>query len=81
MTILEVIRPIITRTYGDTQMSRALALHLSERIAGSTWNATPGIERTRSASIAMICWDWMSGATTATAVANQIEAALVKAGY
>lgn len=88
MTILAVIRPIIIRTYGESEMSRALSERLAGRIAAGAheWadqHEPPSADNRseRERMVAMICWDWMSGGATATAVAKQIEAALVKAGY
>jgi hypothetical protein len=81
MTVLEMIRPIIRRTYGQSEMSSALAERLAGRVAALASDQPSLVDGERATLVAGICWDWMSGGTTASAVAAQIEAALVKAGY
>lgn len=75
MTILEVVRPIIIRTYGQSEHTLALSERLAGRLAvfEPDWRAFP---QARRRMVASICWDWMADAPVADGVALQIEAAL-----
>lgn len=75
--MLEIIRPILAKTYGDTEWVDALAAYLVSRLeAGpSTWTGY-----SREDTIRNICWDWMTGGDTAAYVAAKIEGALKGAG-
>lgn len=77
MSTEDTIRPILTKTYGDGSMPRALATHLAEKIDAwpDSGQPTYGAE-TREDMIRLTCWDWFSGGGTAEGVARQIEAAL-----
>lgn len=72
---LQIIRPIILEVYGDRKFPRALAAHLAERLEGGLRYSDE-----REATIRNICWDWMTGGSTAAYVAGRIEAALKEAG-
>lgn len=74
--IRETIRPFIEETYGDSPMSRGLTRHLAERIQEHP-NGQHGLGREEM--IRMICWDWMTGGSTAESVAADIEDALIVA--
>jgi len=75
MTTAEIIRPILTETYGDGSMVHSLADHLAERI--DTWRLEPHrTGETREDMILRVCWDWMTGGDTAAYVAAEIEQAL-----
>lgn len=65
------IAPIIIRTYGNTVMARALAKDLAEKIDARAWD-----ERGREHMVMMVCWNWMTGGSTAESAAREIEAAL-----
>ena len=68
MDIEATITPIITSTYGDNDMSRALIAHLVGKI--------PTLGQSRQHDVMLTCWDWFSGGTTAESVARKIEEAL-----
>jgi hypothetical protein len=71
MTTEEIIRPIITATYGDWSMSYALATDLASKIDAGSYEAGR-----REDMVQMTCWNWFSGGTTAEHVAEEIEQAL-----
>lgn len=70
MSTENAIRPTIFRTYGDNGMSRALVVHLAERIDAY------GQGHDRPNMVMRICWDWFSGGDTADRASLEIEAAL-----
>jgi hypothetical protein len=70
--VVSKIRPIIRATYGRSSMANALTAHLAAKI-----EAYDGNDRERM--IALTCWDWFAGGTTAASTARKIEVAL-KAG-
>lgn len=77
MTTADVIRPILVETYGDGSMVHSLADHLAEKIDAWPEKIQPNYyASTREDMILRTCWDWMSGGTTAEAVAAEIEDAL-----
>jgi hypothetical protein len=71
VTTEDVIRPIVTSTYGKGGMVDALVTHLASVIDGRKWDS-----RGREFRVMVTCWDWFSGGTTADSVAQKIEAAL-----
>lgn len=84
MTILEAVRPIITRTYGEGEHTRALAERLAGRIAA--WERAddppePMRSNARRSMVAEIVFDWMADDKGASVVAEQVEAALLGAGH
>lgn len=68
-----IVRTFITDTYGDNGMSRALVVALGERIDKFD---DEGGRYHREDMIRNVCWDWMTGGTTAQYVAEKIESAL-----
>lgn len=64
--VRDVVRPILHATYGRSHMSEALAHEVASQIAA-------GADEAR---IRRVCWDWMTGGSTAEAVARDIFAAL-----
>jgi hypothetical protein len=70
----EAIEAIIYKTYGRGAYSESLVKHLAEKIADDAWGS-----RGREHTIMLICWDWMTGGSTAESVARQIELALTEA--
>lgn len=75
MDTAQKIRPILLATYGKTAMVDDLVVHLSEEIDAYP-NGVRGGYRSREETIMLICWDWMTGGTTADSVAKKIEAVL-----
>lgn len=76
MSTLDVIRPILRATYGEGTMVDALADHLAEKLdAGGH-----GHYASREDMVTSLCWDWMSGGTTAEVVARRIERVLTDRG-
>lgn len=78
---LDTILPILTDTYGEGGMVRALAEHLSVKI--DRWDSPNPVQptygaRDREDMVRQTCWDWFSGGTTAEGVARRIEEALVR---
>lgn len=67
----EKIRPIITGTYGDTGMSRALVFHLAGAIDNFEDDG-----RGREHMIMQTCWTWFSGGDTAANAARKVEEVL-----
>lgn len=66
---LSAIAPILHATYGETEWTDALAVHLANKI-----DAYDGVNRAQM--ILTTCWDWMTGGTTAASTARKIEEAL-----
>jgi hypothetical protein len=71
MTTLEIIQPILFKTYGEGDWTKALSVELANRIDNKKEDY-----RGRQHMIMMCCWDWMTGGTTAESVAEEIEEAL-----
>lgn len=76
----DLIRPIITRIYGDGSMPRALADHLAVMIDAYKPSPDALEDGDREREIMLTCWNWFSGGGTAGVVAKAIEAALNEAG-
>jgi hypothetical protein len=74
-----IIAPIVTKTYGDTDMATALVENLAEKIDDWPRRRKHHSFRDREDMVRMTCWDWFSGGSTAECVAEDIEAALQKA--
>ena len=73
MSTAEKIRPIIESTYGKGPLAQELIEYLEKQID----NFTPRYEDdSREDMVMQTCWTWMTGGTTAEAVAKEIEAAL-----
>lgn len=70
----DVIRPIILQTYGDNGVTRAMVVHLAERI--DNYDGHYDERGGREHMVMRVCWDWMTGGTTAESVARKIEDAL-----
>jgi hypothetical protein len=68
------IAPILVQTYGDNATTYALALHLAEKI--DSYAGEDDDRGGRERMICGVCWDWMTGGSTAEAVAREIEEAL-----
>lgn len=62
------IAPILTSTYGDNGMARALAHHLAGKIDAGDFDW-----RGREHGVMQICWMWFPGGGTAQNVARKIE--------
>lgn len=73
--IENVIRPILQRTYGKGSMVESLVEYLAGRIKAYPDKRQDAF-RSREDAIMHVCWDWMTGGTTAESVAREIEAAL-----
>lgn len=71
MDTMELILPILERTYGKSTWTDGLAEALVKRIDADEWDT-----RGREYSIMLVCWDWMTGGTTAASVAAEIEEVL-----
>lgn len=70
---LATIRPILIKTYGRGGMVDALANVLAEKIDAYD----PQDDRdSRERMVMLVCWDWMTGGTTAQFCASDIERAL-----
>lgn len=71
MDTMERILPTLEQTYGESIWTNSLAEELAKRIDADDWDS-----RGREHGITMICWNWMTGGTTAASVAADIEAVL-----
>lgn len=71
----DIIRPIITSTYGDNGMSRAAIINLAEKIDSFRVDLCVD-DRSREDMIMLTLWDWFPGGSTAKVTAQKIEAAL-----
>lgn len=71
LATFELIWPIIRDTYGDTATTRVMTEELVRRIDTDKWDS-----RGREYGIMIICWDWMTGGTTAESTARKIVLAL-----
>jgi hypothetical protein len=67
----EMIEPIIYKTYGKSIYAESLVRYLAEQIVTDKWDS-----RGREHKVMLVCWDWMTGGSTAASVAAKIEAAL-----
>lgn len=76
--MLETIQPVITRIYGETAMSKALAEELARRLAENDWYYH-GDESLEDA-MRLVIWNYMPGGDTAAYAAAQITEALKEAG-
>lgn len=70
-TTRDLIWPILRDTYGDTATTHAMADELVRRIDADNWDS-----RGREYGIMLVCWDWMTGGTTAASTARKIVLAL-----
>jgi hypothetical protein len=74
MSTLDIIEPIIVKTYGKGAVSVALAEHLANKI--DTFQSRQFGPETREDMIRETCWNWMTGGSTAERAAGKIEIAL-----
>lgn len=72
MSTHELIEPIIVRTYGTSPMTKAMVEHLASKIERGDFDHYDS----REDMIRSVCWDWMTGGSTAEVVAQRIEAVL-----
>lgn len=69
-----IIAPILVDTYGTGGMVGALIAHLAHAI--DTYAGEEDERGGREYMVMRVCWDWMTGGSTADAVAREIEDAL-----
>ena len=81
-TTRDVITPILYRTYGKGKMVDSLADHLAAEI--DAWAPDPRLRGTnldRETMIMRVCWDWMTGGSTAESVAREIDRAVFELNH
>lgn len=70
-TTRQIITPILKLAYGEGGMVDSLATHLAWKIDAGDFDS-----RGREHMVMRVCWDWMTGGSTAEAVARKIEGTL-----
>ena len=70
--ISQAISPIVTNTYGDNGMARALVAYLEDLVLRDDFDS-----RGREYGLMLACWDMFPGGVTAELVAKEVERVLL----
>jgi hypothetical protein len=71
MDTYTAILPVVQRIYGAGDWTEAMTRELARRLDAKDWDS-----RGREYMVMMVCWDWMTGGTTAEHAAKEILVAL-----
>jgi hypothetical protein len=71
MDTYDTILPVVQRIYGAGDWTEALTRELARRLDLMDWDS-----RGREYMVMMICWDWMTGGSTADYASKEILTAL-----